>query len=122
MILHRAAAALSRRVASAASSGSVSSVAVRAAVASAQGCVTSSTNGVASRSFAESSAIASTERRNQRSFSTAAAEASDGSPWSEFPMAPPDPIIGLTEVRVSRVKFREHIIEYKICCASVFSG
>lgn len=97
MIFQRAATALSRRAVPAASSSTVAPVAARAAVASTQGGVTTSTHFASSRrSFAESSAIASFRQRN---FSTAAAESTDGSPWTDFPMAPPDPIIGLTEVR-----------------------
>jgi len=99
MMLHRAAAAL--RAASATSSRSAASTAARAIATSVQGAATSSANNnVVSRSFAESSEIAPSINQPRSNFSTSAAvEASDGSPWSDFPMAPPDPIIGLTEVR-----------------------
>jgi len=100
-MIHRAAASLSRRAAALAapSSRGASSVAARAAATSAQGVATASSPNTAAVSFAESSAIAPSANGYCRNFSTAAADTGDGSPWSDFPMAPPDPIIGLTEVR-----------------------
>ena len=100
-MIHRAAASLYRRTAALAapSSRGASSVAARAVATSVQGVANSSSPNTAAASFAESSAIAPSANGYCRNFSTAAADADEGSPWSDFPMAPPDPIIGLTEVR-----------------------
>ena len=100
-MIHRAAAALTRQAAALAapSSRGATSVAARAAATSARGVANASSPNTAAASFAESSAIAPSTNGYCRNFSTTAADADEGSPWSDFPMAPPDPIIGLTEVR-----------------------
>ena len=123
-MIHRAAAALSRRAAALAapSSRGVTSVAARAAATSARGVATTSSPNTAAVSFAEGSAIAPSANGGYcRNFSTAAADADDGSPWTDFPMAPPDPIIGLTEVRCMRCIFAVqqtcHFWHNKICAS-----
>lgn len=122
-MIHRAAASLYRRTAALAapSSRGASSVAARAAATSARGVATASSPNTAAVSFAESSAIAPSTNGYCRNFSTAAADADEGSPWSDFPMAPPDPIIGLTEVRcmmcIFAVQQTCHFWHNKICAS-----
>ena len=122
-MIHRAVAALTRQAAALAapSSRGVTSVAARAAATSAQGIATTSSPNTAAVSFAESSAIAPSANGYCHNFSTAAADTGDGSPWSDFPMAPPDPIIGLTEVRcmmcIFAVQQTCHFWHNKICAS-----
>lgn len=66
----------------------------------------------------------SSSTSTNRGFADAAVETASDSHWAHFPMAPPDPIIGLTEVscRYRRCKLKHTYLLYlksllTICCA-----
>ncbi len=99
MILRQAAQALSRRLPTSARRSSPSFLA--ASSGGINNDVLTSVNLQSKRDIWVWGSTPSTSSSNRRGFADAVVdnEMTHESHWSQFPMAPPDPIIGLTEVR-----------------------
>jgi len=115
MMLRQAAQALSRRLPTTARRSSPSSFLATSSSVGIDNFVLTPVNLQSKRDIWVWGSPPSSSSSNRRGFADAVVdhEVTHESHWSQFPMAPPDPIIGLTEVRAFSV------VDFKVDTANI---